>query len=861
MKNLSKSGRARAPQTGLAMTASGGVSPGQRVSRLNRFRENYNPLRGLTMARAVTLVESYSRGEFADLMWTFGAPYMGLECGDSDLMALIERRTSAIGELDWNIKLVDEDRADFDPSLADDQQAALREQYDTIENLYDALEFLALATFRGFGHLEKYLRPDGKICRLEPVDQWNVVRDGMNGAWKYNPEGRQTSFESLPAENLMDPAWFLIREVKRPVNRVALVKAIRSAMGQKNWDFFMEIYGVPGGVVTGPPNVPEDKEAQYRSAAEDIAKGGSGYIPNGANYTPNDGPRGVNPFKDYMDHLQKQLVLAGTGGLLTMLAESGSGTLAGNAHQDTFAKLARAEARKISEVFQKGLDKPQLEKAFPGKPVLAYFDLAANEEQDPGDVLDHAAKAKTAGYRISKDDLEERTGYELQEAAETRPAELEAEGFQMRNRRRGRRILNFDPDQPRDADGKFAETGASGSGGGGDKPLTAEDREKIRAAAEKINSELPELDREDAEFVIAEAEPDDPGTWVDGTLSPNDVDRGLDLQELEDNFDPKDASTWGSDDGEDLQARLEEFDAKDGSTWDGSEKGQELQDRLDEWDDDDASTWGVEGAEDVKDRVENFEEDEPVSWGLDDQKTAALGKDVSDLNDVDPEEPNDWSSFEDPRIKALGEQRDNIVDTEEEEKFDQEHQAQVTAYHQEIQKRFDAEKADAIERNKADEKTLRQMKVGAKKTLRDEYKAERDRVKKDLESQYAAERDHAKKTISDELNGLRSKARERIEGLKKSISNRAPAAAFEQAAGRLLAGEQAAALKPVLGELARILKKPDGQLVKSLKAFRNTLPKKLKALNADPATAKAFERLLGTALVEGLAGNPKRRTS
>jgi len=404
--------RNRKPQTGQFISGSG-ATMGQRINRANRFRETYNPLRNLTISRAVSLIESYPRGEFADLMWTFGAPFMGIECADPDLLALIERRTGAICEMDWNIKTVDEDRADFDQKLAEEQQSALREQYDGIGNLYEAFDHLAMATFRGFSHNEKIENADGDITELRVVDQWNVVRDGSTGGWKYNPDARQTSYESLPASAILDPSFFLIREVKRPVNRYALIKAIRNNLADKDWDAFIEIYGIPGWVIIGPPNVPADKESEYESSAGDVARGGSGFLPHGSDAKPSDSPRGAEPFSARLNYLSQKLILAGTGGLLTMLTQSGSGTLAGSAHMEAFKTLGRAEARDISEILQKQLDAPFLEKKFPGRSALAYFELASNQEIKVSEILDHAAKASQAGFQIDPDELSEMTGYTL----------------------------------------------------------------------------------------------------------------------------------------------------------------------------------------------------------------------------------------------------------------------------------------------------------------------------------------------------------------------------------------------------------------------------------------------------------------
>jgi len=59
---------------------SGAISTARLIAGANRWRENYNPLRGLTLNRAIALMEAFPRGEYADLMWTMGAPLLGVEC-------------------------------------------------------------------------------------------------------------------------------------------------------------------------------------------------------------------------------------------------------------------------------------------------------------------------------------------------------------------------------------------------------------------------------------------------------------------------------------------------------------------------------------------------------------------------------------------------------------------------------------------------------------------------------------------------------------------------------------------------------------------------------------------------------------
>lgn len=375
------------------------------VAAANVWRDSYNPLRSLTIQRAVTLLEEGERGAMADLQWT----YRFVEMQDPVLGALIERRTSAIQELDWRITTKAEIPQGKE-EVAARQKAALEAAYQKIGNLTESFEAMAMASFRQFTRLEKVTDEAGDIIELAHVDQWFWVREGLYGEWALN---RESSFGT----NRGDPvpqSRFVTREVARPINRVALIAFIRKSLSQKDWDAFIEAYGIPAVFIVMPDSVPEGKEDEYMDLAEQVSSDARGVLPGGSKVeTVDNGARSQNPFKDHIAYQDEMVVLRGTGGKLTMLAESGSGTLAGAAHADTFAQIARAEAREISEIYRKCIDAEILERVTPGEQAYAYFELAANEETDPAQVVKDVGELKKAGYTVDPKFVEEKTGYKV----------------------------------------------------------------------------------------------------------------------------------------------------------------------------------------------------------------------------------------------------------------------------------------------------------------------------------------------------------------------------------------------------------------------------------------------------------------
>jgi hypothetical protein len=387
-------------------------TPGALNKRLDQWRDWYNPLRGQTIADAISLFDLAQAGVTAELQWV----YQLMERRYDMLMCCVESTNAALLELNWYVRTAEGDKRKgklFDKALADDQAAALLERYNAITNIYGALEHLAMAKYRGYAHVQIAAKGEW-LNELEVLNQWNVAREGYIGDWFWNPRAVQAKAGVVDTSKMLDEDCYLIIEARRCVNEIALINYLRASMVDKDWDAHIEIYGIPSWIVTLPSSIPAGKEDEYRDAAAQVAAGGSGALPHGSEAHAATSPAGTSPFEQRREYLNKQICLVSTGGLLTSLSmPQGLGNGASDAHGETFKRIARARARVISEEFQKKIDFRILNALFPGKPHLAFFEWDSKESTDVGEIFQHAKTAREAGFAMDVDQLQDRSGYKL----------------------------------------------------------------------------------------------------------------------------------------------------------------------------------------------------------------------------------------------------------------------------------------------------------------------------------------------------------------------------------------------------------------------------------------------------------------
>ena len=382
--------------------------------------ESFNPLRGLSIRRAQMLFDAARRGNDARLQWL----YENIEQSDPTLMICAERRASAIVDLDWIIRPKAATRVrGFDEGLAREQCALLEAAYGQAEesNLFPAIEHLSKAFFRGHAHVRPIYTPGGtSLSGFECLNSWNLCRDLVTGQWYWNPKASDTldfsSLQAVPQGELCT----LVRS--RHIDYPAMAIYLRNGLGERAWGRFLERYGIPPVIITMPQDVDPAQVDTYCERAAKVADGGSGALPFGSTVSYATEARGTNPFKEFLEHQQQLVVLMATGGMLTSLTgATGIGQGATQAHEETWRTIVRRDAVTIATLLNRTVTDALLDRAFPGRPHLAQFDFETEPKPSAGEVFDLAAKAVQAGYQVDKAELEERTGYRLEPAAQPQP--------------------------------------------------------------------------------------------------------------------------------------------------------------------------------------------------------------------------------------------------------------------------------------------------------------------------------------------------------------------------------------------------------------------------------------------------------
>ena len=387
-----------------------------RYHDLLRAKRTQNPLSGLNPAKVRRLYELYREGKYADVQLAWDA----LEEYDDMLGTVLNRRQSALGEMEWDVlidaRAVGEDAAM--QALAEEQQDFITRRLRAVENLSDAIKWLGLADFRRYSALEVLAAGRGE--RWLPIHHWLLCRPALEGAWCYN-ENAETSCTRVEP---IDMSAVLLREVARPIDLVAMYLISAKEAAVDGWDSFLEVFGNPALFFKMPPGTSDDQRNEYAAIINEISSDGGGVYPDGGEiHTVETSAANADAFSSRAEWCDKALVRRATGGLLTVLAESGSGTLAGSAHMEAFRQIAANDAISIAECINRQYVRRRLAAQFPGQPVLVYFTLTPPVINDRAATVNMLCQLAGQRWRATDEAVSEEVGVEVhtEEAAPQPP--------------------------------------------------------------------------------------------------------------------------------------------------------------------------------------------------------------------------------------------------------------------------------------------------------------------------------------------------------------------------------------------------------------------------------------------------------
>ena len=371
-----------------------------------------NPLRGLNSRDVEQILDFSNNGCISRLELI----YRMLEKSNIDVATIIKRRQSALIGCDWEIRKRDNASQNAEnEALADEQVAMLNENFARAEDsgtLIEAIQTLGTAIFRGIAVVEPIFSDDG-LERFVSYEPWNFCIDPTTKDVYWNPKAVDILDFQKRLKKVTGTKCIVSLE-EAPVDGLVLPIYIRSDFGEEQWAKLIARRGLPNCYIIAPP-LANEKINEFAIAAKKVADGGNGALPNGSEvHTERTDPQNSQAFQMFLEHQQKQIILAGTGGILGSLAEAtGLGSGVADAHQDTWKEIIKADAFKISNLINRKVGHILLDKYFPNKPKLAFFNIDTATPKTATEVLDCAVKANQAGFEIDAVQLSEMTGFKL----------------------------------------------------------------------------------------------------------------------------------------------------------------------------------------------------------------------------------------------------------------------------------------------------------------------------------------------------------------------------------------------------------------------------------------------------------------
>jgi len=339
----------------------------------------------ITPAQLINYLSQADRGTISYQMQVFDR----MVDRDPRLQAVVETRRLAITGVDYDIL----------PHDPDDERAVramevVREVLEPLE-MDEVHSVLLDGVGKGVQVMEIIWNPDGTIAAIEEVSS-RLLR-WKDGVLEVNvSEGASPDYQSLEE-------WKFIVHMPRTKpgawERAGLLRSLSILWVAKHWALrdwaaFTEVFGIPLRIGFYPDSATDDQISLLEDALKDLGSDAAAVVPDGMRLEfPSPSKEvsgsGESAMERFIGYIDKEYAIRLLGQNLTTEGQSGSGTLAGGAHDRVRKDYKRADAKALAATLRRDLYRP-----------IVGFNLGWNYPLpriwfDIEDSLDETARAQT----------------------------------------------------------------------------------------------------------------------------------------------------------------------------------------------------------------------------------------------------------------------------------------------------------------------------------------------------------------------------------------------------------------------------------------------------------------------------------
>lgn len=341
---------------------------------------------------------------------------------DPALCSVVDTRLKALTGLDYEIvSSADEQESDEERKVADEAASFVRKELAGVGTFRDTLDHLATAVVTNLAVTE--LVWEGlRIVETINVPSWRlrqesnepgVVRvvtvDDVRGIQAKGPKWVVHTPHNVP--------WPLTKALLRTQAFIYLIKMLAIA----DWAVYCEIYGMPIRIAKYEPGATPEERSQLIDMMENLGSKAFGIFSRAVTLEfVESSQRGIAPFKELIQHCDKERAKLFLGGNLPADTTGGTGTFAAAKVQDDVREdLRDDDIRREGRMVQESFIAPMCAFHFRRDVPLPSFRRIKPETIDrkaEGEVI---VQAQQAGIGVGEDYARERMGIPKPDKGET----------------------------------------------------------------------------------------------------------------------------------------------------------------------------------------------------------------------------------------------------------------------------------------------------------------------------------------------------------------------------------------------------------------------------------------------------------